>query len=77
MLMEAGLKHLLRIANVDVIADLASCFVDQEAMTAFPTKWALAVNLRYHRTIAGPVNTVTAMYSIHQFHFFVSLVHLA
>jgi hypothetical protein len=76
MLVEMGLKCLLHIANVDVIADLASCFIDQEAMMAFPTKWALSINLRYNRTIARPVNIVAAMYSIHQFHFFVSLVHL-
>ena len=70
MLAEMGLKCLLCIANVDMMTDLASCFIDcidQEVMMAFPTKWALSINLRYHRTIAGPVNTVAAMYSIHQF----------
>jgi hypothetical protein len=77
MLAEPSLKCLLRIANVDMVADLTSCFIDQEAMTAFPTKWALSINLRYHGTIARSVNTVATMYSIHQFHFFVSLVHLA
>jgi hypothetical protein len=77
MLAETSLKRLLCVANVDMMTNLTSCLIDQEAMTAFATKWALSVNLRYHRTIAGPVNTVAAMYSIHQFCFFVSLVHLA
>jgi hypothetical protein len=64
MLAESDLKLLLHVANVDMIADLTSCFIDKEMMMAFPTKWALSINLRCHGTIAGSVNTVATMDSI-------------
>jgi hypothetical protein len=38
MLAETSLKRLLCVANVDMMTNLTSCLIDQEAMTAFATK---------------------------------------
>jgi hypothetical protein len=77
MLTEPYLKCLLSVADVDLVARLTSGLIDQEVLTTFTTKWAFSVNLRCLGAIAGSVNTVSTMDSIHQFLLLVSLVHLA